>query len=165
MSKVKQTAVPPPGSISKSHKSSIRTPSKPSFKSREYIESSDDSSNEASARPKAVSKSTKQQVATKIGVHKPNGTTKRTEVPLPGQKPLQKKMVTEETESTPSSDDNDETAKAQKDLPQKKGIENTAVEVNDSESGSESTSSSDSGDSSEEESAPAASRNSATGWV
>ncbi|KAH7138043.1 DNA-directed RNA polymerase I subunit RPA34.5-domain-containing protein [Dendryphion nanum] len=162
MSKVKRTPVPLPGSISKSQISNARTTPKVSFKSQEFIERSDDSSNESPAAAKSAAKTKQKKSPVKIAVYKPNGSTKKSQVSSLRQKSAPKDIVMKELDETSSSEDNDETTKSQTDLLQKKGVDKTAAQ--DSESESDSTrSSTSSSDDSDSESVPAKPRNAEIG--
>ncbi|KAF2018465.1 hypothetical protein BU24DRAFT_491424 [Aaosphaeria arxii CBS 175.79] len=155
MSKSQRTPIPLPGSTASKKNASAKVPQKGSFKSQEFVESSDESATEQPAKKKAGNKRTDPKSPAKIGVHKPNGVSKKTKVPPPTPISAPKKVVTNDLTTTSSSSESDETAE---EVPQQKGVENTGT-VEQSDSSSSEDDSDSSSEESENETAPATVRN------
>lgn len=154
MKKVKYTPVPLPGTTPKNQPKSSRAPSKSSL-SQEFIDSSDDSANEATPRGKASEKSTKPKAPINIAVHrpKPNGVSKKAQKATPKPTIAPKQVVSEEQDTASSSaEESDNESNKSKDYAQR-GSESEKS----GDDASESASSSDtSNDDSDEESVPGA---------
>lgn len=114
MKEIKRTSVPVPGLKSKSQANSTRSPSKAPVSS-EFVDSSDDSSNETAAtQSKVTEKHVEAKATTNIAVHRPkaNGVTKATSKitsnqngpPKVAPKPIvPPKTVSKERKSRPSN--------------------------------------------------------------